>query len=132
MDTGSTPERRGTAGIEVAAPGLDGHPESQAVSRGLRADTPETDKSESASTALLWWLRDRPKPAKAVTLGGVSVGLLVAGAMLARNPWRSVDGYAGFSVSVQLWALISVGLLTASVVMFTRADQSPNEEPRAP
>ncbi|CAN5421790.1 alpha-(1-_3)-arabinofuranosyltransferase [soil metagenome] len=85
-----------------------------------------------ASTALLWWLRDRPKPAKAVTLGGVSVGLIVAGAMLARNPWRSVDGYAGFSVSVQLWALLSVGLLAASVVMFTRADQSPNEEPRAP
>ncbi|CAN5256294.1 DUF3367 domain-containing protein [soil metagenome] len=85
-----------------------------------------------AATALLWWLRDRPRILKAVTLGGVSGGLILAGAMLSRNPWRSVDGYAGFSVGVQLSALIGVGLLTASVVMFTRGDESANEEPREP
>ncbi|MGB3481769.1 MAG: hypothetical protein WBB07_06050 [Mycobacterium sp.] len=36
-----------------------------------------------------------------------------------RNPWRSVDGYAGFSSGVQLPALISVALPAASVAGFT-------------
>jgi arabinofuranan 3-O-arabinosyltransferase len=52
----------------------------------------------------------------------------VAGAVLSRNPWRSVDGYVGFSVGVQLAALVSVALLAASVVMFAGADHSANEE----
>ena len=89
-----------------------------------------------AAAALLWRLRSKPTRAasleKAVTLGGVSCGLILAGAMLSRSPWRSVDGYAGFSAGVQLSALIAVGLLAASVVMFTRDHRSANEEPRAP
>jgi arabinofuranan 3-O-arabinosyltransferase len=43
-------------------------------------------------------------------------GLILAGAVLSRNPWRSVDGYAGHSANVQLLALISVAALAASVV----------------
>jgi arabinofuranan 3-O-arabinosyltransferase len=86
----------------------------------------------TAATALLWWLRRWPVWRKRVTLGGASGGLILAGAALSRNPWRSVDGYAGFSVGVQLCALISVGLLAASVVMFTRGPDSANGEPGAP
>lgn len=84
-----------------------------------------------AATALLWWLRSRPLWWKRVTLAGTSGGLIVAGAILSRNPWRSVDGYAGFSADVQFWALIAVGLLAASVVMYRRPDHSANEEPGA-
>lgn len=43
-------------------------------------------------------------------------GLILAGAVLSRNPWRSVDGYAGHSANVQLLALISLAVLAASVV----------------
>ncbi|MGZ4528048.1 MAG: alpha-(1-_3)-arabinofuranosyltransferase domain-containing protein [Mycobacterium sp.] len=43
-------------------------------------------------------------------------GLILAGAALSRHPWRSVDGYAGHSASVQLLALISVAVLAASVI----------------
>ena len=45
-----------------------------------------------------------------------AAGLILAGAVLSRHPWRSVDGYAGHSASVQLLALISVAVLAASVV----------------
>jgi arabinofuranan 3-O-arabinosyltransferase len=83
-----------------------------------------------AATAVLWWLRGRPRVVKAVTLGGAAGGLILAGAMLSQNPWRSVDGYAGFSAGVQFCALIAVGMLAASVVMFNHADESPNGEPR--
>ncbi|MGB3481780.1 MAG: hypothetical protein WBB07_06105, partial [Mycobacterium sp.] len=72
-----------------------------------------------AALLLLHRLRSRPRWHRAVTLGGVSGGLILAGAVLSRNPWRSVDGYAGFSSGVQLLALISVALLAASVVRFT-------------
>jgi arabinofuranan 3-O-arabinosyltransferase len=85
----------------------------------------------AAAAALLWRLRSRPRLQKVVTLGGVSGGLILAGAVLSRNPWRSVDGYVGFSAGVQLAALISVALLAASVVRFARADDSVNEERNA-
>lgn len=55
-------------------------------------------------------LRDR------LTLAVVPVGLILAGCLLARYPWRSVDGYIGFSPWVQLPALIAVGVLAASAV----------------
>ena len=45
-----------------------------------------------------------------------AAGLILAGAVLSRHPWRSVDGYAGHSASVQLLALISLAVLAASVV----------------
>ncbi|WP_374023341.1 alpha-(1-_3)-arabinofuranosyltransferase family protein [Mycobacterium sp. HNNTM2301] len=43
-------------------------------------------------------------------------GLILAGAVLSRHPWRSVDGYAGHSANVQLLALISLAALAASAV----------------
>ncbi len=55
-------------------------------------------------------LRDR------LTLGAASCGLILAGALLSRYPWRSVDGYIGHSPWVQLPALIALGALAASVL----------------
>ena len=53
---------------------------------------------------------------KAVTLGAVSAGLILAGAVLSRYPWRSVDGYVGHSAGVQFLALVSVAALAASAI----------------
>ena len=55
-------------------------------------------------------LRDR------LTLAAVPGGVILAGALLSRYPWRSVDGYIGPSPWVQLPALIAVAALAASVV----------------
>ncbi|MCV7092592.1 hypothetical protein, partial [Mycobacterium interjectum] len=49
-----------------------------------------------------------------VTVALSAGGLIAAGAALSRHPWRSVDGYAGHSASVQLLALISLAVLAAS------------------
>lgn len=54
-------------------------------------------------------LRDR------VTVTAAAGGLVAAGGMLARNPWRSVDGYVGHSAVVQLLALVSVAAVVAAV-----------------
>ena len=51
-----------------------------------------------------------------LTLGVTSVGLILAGALLSRYPWRSVDGYIGHSSWVQLLALIAVGALVVSAL----------------
>jgi arabinofuranan 3-O-arabinosyltransferase len=51
-----------------------------------------------------------------LTVALAAGGLISAGAVLSQNPWRSVDGYAGHSVGVQLLALVSVAMLAASVV----------------
>jgi arabinofuranan 3-O-arabinosyltransferase len=61
-------------------------------------------------------LRRREKLREAITVGSAAGGLILAGAVLSQNPWRSVDGYVGHSVGVQLLALVSVAALTASVV----------------
>jgi arabinofuranan 3-O-arabinosyltransferase len=61
-----------------------------------------------------------PKWSDRVTLGAAAGGLILAGAVLSRYPWRSVDGYLGHSWGVQLLALVSVGALAASVVPVTR------------
>jgi arabinofuranan 3-O-arabinosyltransferase len=66
---------------------------------------------------LQWALRDRPRRRDAVTVGLSAGGLILAGAALSRNPWRSVEGYAGHSAGVQLLALISLAALAASVVV---------------
>ena len=55
-------------------------------------------------------LRDR------LTLAVVPGGLILAGALLSRYPWRSVDGYIGPSPWVQLPALLAVAALAASVL----------------
>lgn len=53
-------------------------------------------------------------------MAGSAGGLILAGAALSRQPWRSVDGYAGHAGYVQLLALISLAALTASVVVVPR------------
>lgn len=65
-------------------------------------------------------LARRTELAEKVTVGFTAGGLIAAGAVLSRNPWRSVDGYVGHSAGVQLLALISVAALAASTVTFTR------------
>ncbi len=67
-------------------------------------------------------LRNRPRVCEAVTVGASAGGLILAGAVLSQNPWRSVDGYAGHSAGVQLLALISIAALAAS----SRPSPAPN------
>jgi arabinofuranan 3-O-arabinosyltransferase len=46
--------------------------------------------------------------------------MILAGAVLSRHPWRSVDGYAGHAAGVQLLALISLAAVAAAVTIPTR------------
>ena len=66
--------------------------------------------------ALGYLLRHRARLRDRVTLAASACGLIAAGALLSRYPWRSVDGYIGHSPWVQLLALIAVGALAASAV----------------
>jgi arabinofuranan 3-O-arabinosyltransferase len=68
-----------------------------------------------AAMGLQWVLRERSL--QRATVGVSAGGLIVAGAVLSRHPWRSVDGYAGHSAVVQLLALISLAALIASTVV---------------
>lgn len=61
----------------------------------------------------LQWIRPQHRATVALSAGG----LILAGALLSRHPWRSVDGYAGHSAGVQLLALISLAALITSVVV---------------
>ncbi|MBV9721189.1 MAG: hypothetical protein JO082_04650, partial [Mycobacterium sp.] len=70
-----------------------------------------------AALGVQWVLRDRPWRCDAVTVGLSAGGVILAGAALSRNPWRSVEGYGGHSAGVQLLALISLAALAASVVV---------------
>nr|WP_090345807.1 DUF3367 domain-containing protein [Mycolicibacterium malmesburyense]CRL78395.1 F5/8 type C domain-containing protein [Mycolicibacterium malmesburyense] len=58
----------------------------------------------------------RGKLCEAITVGAAASGLILAGAVLSQNPWRSVDGYVGHSWGVQLLALVSVAAVAASTV----------------
>ncbi|WP_375487236.1 hypothetical protein [uncultured Mycobacterium sp.] len=78
--------------------------------------------------ALRYGLRRRQRWRDVVTVGLTAGGLILAGAALSRHPWRSVGGYAGHSPWVQLLALVSLAVVTASVTM--RAAQRPEEESR--
>ena len=69
-----------------------------------------------AAIGLRHLLRTRPLASDRVTLGATAGGLILAGAVLSRYPWRSVDGYIGHAWGVQLLALISVAALAASLV----------------
>nr|WP_102141388.1 alpha-(1->3)-arabinofuranosyltransferase [Mycobacterium sp. QGD 101] len=62
-------------------------------------------------------LRNRESWCDAVTVGTAAGGLILAGAVLSRYPWRSVDGYVGHSWGVQLLALLSVAMVAASTVV---------------
>ena len=60
-------------------------------------------------------------------------GLILAGAILSRYPWRSVDGYIGHSPWVQLPALFALGALAASMLpepaQLPEPAEAPDEEP---
>jgi arabinofuranan 3-O-arabinosyltransferase len=68
-----------------------------------------------AALGVRYVLRNRTGLLDGITVGVSAGGLILAGTVLSQNPWRSVDGYAGHSPSVQLLALISVGALAASI-----------------
>lgn len=82
-----------------------------------------------AAAAALYAVRDRARWDRLLTLGGTTGGFILSGAVLARHPWRSVDGYAGHSAGVQFLALIAVGLLAASVVIWGRPTDSAEPGP---
>ena len=69
-----------------------------------------------AALAVGYQLREQPRLRDRITRAAVPAGLILAGALLARYPWRSVDGYIGFSPWVQLPALVAVGALAASAI----------------
>ncbi|OMC55929.1 hypothetical protein A5747_10600 [Mycobacterium sp. IS-836] len=71
----------------------------------------------AAALGLRYALRDRPRWRDGATVALSAGGLILAGAQLSRYPWRSVGGYAGHSANVQLLALISLGVLAASVMV---------------
>ncbi len=70
-----------------------------------------------AALLVLFALRHRRRAFDAARLGLSAGGLILAGAVLCRHPWRSVDGYAGNSAGVQLAALVSVAVLVAVAVV---------------
>jgi arabinofuranan 3-O-arabinosyltransferase len=75
-----------------------------------------------AALGLRYLLRRREKLCDAVTVGVSSGGLILAGAVLSQNPWRSVDGYVGHAWGVQLLALASVAMVAASGATASRPD----------
>jgi arabinofuranan 3-O-arabinosyltransferase len=85
----------------------------------------------AAALALRYFLRRREKLCNAATVGVTAAGLIVAGAVLSQNPWRSVDGYVGHSAGVQLLALVSVAMLAASTVTW-RSDVDSADERSVP
>ncbi|PRC42821.1 hypothetical protein C6A85_000000108520, partial [Mycobacterium sp. ITM-2017-0098] len=68
-------------------------------------------------------LRRRHSLRDGVTVGTAAFGLILAGAVLSQNPWRSVDGYVGHSAGVQFLALLSVVAVAVSTVSFTASAQ---------
>ncbi|MCV7056031.1 DUF3367 domain-containing protein [Mycolicibacterium gilvum] len=61
-------------------------------------------------------LRHRERLVDRLTVGVAASGLILAGAVLSGNPWRSVDGYVGHSAGVQFLALLSVVAVAVSTV----------------
>jgi arabinofuranan 3-O-arabinosyltransferase len=82
-----------------------------------------------AALGMGYLLRHRERLRDAVTVGTTAGGLIVAGAVLSQNPWRSVDGYVGHSWGVQLLALVSVGTLAASAVAVKATAHPPADTP---
>ena len=70
-------------------------------------------------------LRRRQPLVDRLTLATTATGLILAGALLSRYPWRSVDGYIGQSPWVQLPALIALGALAASLLPAPPPDSPP-------
>jgi len=80
----------------------------------------------AAAMAGGYLLRNRQRLRDRLTLVLACGALIVAGAALSRYPWRSVDGYLGHSAWVQLFALIALGALAASVL--PRASRPPADQ----
>ncbi|MGV0744012.1 alpha-(1-_3)-arabinofuranosyltransferase domain-containing protein [Mycolicibacterium sp. XJ870] len=76
-----------------------------------------------AAIGARYLLRNRETWCEKVTVGAAAGGLIMAGAVLSQNPWRSVDGYVGHSPGVQLLALIGLAFVAASVVPTPRAKE---------
>jgi arabinofuranan 3-O-arabinosyltransferase len=79
--------------------------------------------------AVRYALRTRPTLCERVTVGVTAGGLILAGAALSRDPWRSVDGYVGHDWPLQLLALCSVAMLAASVVPIVSARRRARANP---
>ncbi|WP_163751898.1 alpha-(1-_3)-arabinofuranosyltransferase [Mycolicibacterium helvum] len=77
-------------------------------------------------------LRRRTRLRDRLTLAASACGLIAAGALLSRYPWRSVDGYIGHSPWVQLLALIAVGALAASTTFPESLRSRPPAEHQPP
>ncbi|WP_369803660.1 alpha-(1-_3)-arabinofuranosyltransferase [Mycobacterium sp. NAZ190054] len=71
-----------------------------------------------AAVGLRYLLRRRHRLRDGLTVGTAAFGLILAGAVLSQNPWRSVDGYVGHSAGVQFLALLSVVAVAVSLVSF--------------
>ncbi|MCG7581809.1 alpha-(1-_3)-arabinofuranosyltransferase [Mycolicibacterium sp. OfavD-34-C] len=80
-----------------------------------------------AALALAHLFRQNERITRVATLGTAAGGLVLAGAILSQNPWRSVDGYVGHSAGVQLLALLSV----VAVAVSAAVPPAPPESDRA-
>jgi arabinofuranan 3-O-arabinosyltransferase len=78
----------------------------------------------AAALGVRFGLRRRHDLRDRVTVGIAAFGLILAGAVLSQNPWRSVDGYVGHSAGVQILALLSVVAVAASTMTFTESGQT--------
>jgi arabinofuranan 3-O-arabinosyltransferase len=81
-----------------------------------------------AALGIRYLLRERQNLWHALTVGTAAAGLILAGAVLSQNPWRSVDGYVGHSAGVQLLALLSVVAVAVSAVPFAEPVPSDDED----
>ena len=79
-----------------------------------------------AALIATYLLRDRQSTLDRLTRAVAPAGLILAGALISRYPWRSVDGYIGHSPWVQVLALISLAAVAASVL--PRTPQRPAAE----
>ncbi|OBF54520.1 hypothetical protein A5787_04900 [Mycobacterium sp. 852002-50816_SCH5313054-b] len=121
--------RRGRADEEPARPWASGRWAAVAalVTGGLVAGVVGAI-AVGAALGLRYALRHRQRWRDDVTVVLSAGGLIAAGAVLSRHPWRSVDGYAGHAASVQLLALISLAVLAASVVTVPGRRARPRNE----
>ncbi len=73
-----------------------------------------------AALASAYLLRHRRPALDRLSLFVVPSGVILAGALLSRYPWRSVDGYIGHSAWVQVFAVIGLAALAASLLPVPR------------
>lgn len=76
-----------------------------------------------------WLLRRRAHLLDRVTLIVAPVALILAGGLLSRYPWRSVDGYIGNSAWVQFPALLALAALAVSVLPRAETEATEGRSP---